>query len=367
MSSECYNIKLAIWNDKYEVICAMCKQCLITVNHDVCVLNYVNGMNSRGKKHKANVSNIANQTKHMPQVKKPKKVGFTERLASPKPSKPRMCLRWSPTGKMFDIKGNLIASSKTFVCNAYLEAEVITIACYTQNRSIIHRRFDKTPYELINGRKPDISFLYVFGTLCYPKNDREDILKLGTKGDIAFFIGNSANSCAYRVYNQKTKKIMETMNVKFDELSAMAFEQSSLKPELQSMTSGQMTMYDDHIGGQLSATLRTVLAAQAPQNVDELETQQQHVQHQPAIIDNSVPNAMSDDNMFVNPFATPSTSAAESSSSQYVDPSNMHTNQLRSDGDMWMYALMVSTMEPKNVKEAMTDPAWIESMQEEFL
>ncbi|GKC95772.1 hypothetical protein Tco_1161214, partial [Tanacetum coccineum] len=48
MSSECNNVKLAIQNDKSEVICAMCKQCLITANHDVCVLNYVNGMNSRG-------------------------------------------------------------------------------------------------------------------------------------------------------------------------------------------------------------------------------------------------------------------------------------------------------------------------------
>nr|GEY84629.1 putative RNA-directed DNA polymerase [Tanacetum cinerariifolium] len=45
------------------------------------------------------------------------------------------------------------------------------------------------PYELINGRKPDILFLYVFGALCYPKNDREDIGKLGAKGDIGFFIG----------------------------------------------------------------------------------------------------------------------------------------------------------------------------------
>nr|GEV31613.1 copia protein [Tanacetum cinerariifolium] len=54
-------------------------------------------------------------------------------------------------------------------------------ACFTQNRSIIHRRFNKTQYELINGRKPDISFLYVFGALCYPKNDREDIRKLGAK------------------------------------------------------------------------------------------------------------------------------------------------------------------------------------------
>nr|GFD34502.1 retrovirus-related Pol polyprotein from transposon TNT 1-94 [Tanacetum cinerariifolium] len=115
----------------------------------------------------------------------------------------------------------------------FLWAEAIATACFTQNRSIIHRRFNKTPYELINGRKPDISFLYVFGALCYPKNDREDIGKLGSKGDIGFFIGYSADSCAYRVYNRQKKKIMETMNVSFDELSAMAFKQRSLKPGLQ--------------------------------------------------------------------------------------------------------------------------------------
>ncbi|GKB27305.1 retrovirus-related pol polyprotein from transposon TNT 1-94 [Tanacetum coccineum] len=111
----------------------------------------------------------------------------------------------------------------------FLWAEGMATACYTQNRSIIYRQFDKTPYELINGKKPDISFLHVFGALCYLKNDREDIGKLGAKGDIGFFIGYSANSCAYRVYNQRTKKIIEIMNVIFDELSAMAFEQSSSK------------------------------------------------------------------------------------------------------------------------------------------
>nr|GFB62976.1 retrovirus-related Pol polyprotein from transposon TNT 1-94 [Tanacetum cinerariifolium] len=70
----------------------------------------------------------------------------------------------------------------------FLWAEAIATACFTQNRFIIHLRFNKTPYELINGRKPDISFLYVFGALCYTKNDHEDIGKLGTKGDIGFFI-----------------------------------------------------------------------------------------------------------------------------------------------------------------------------------
>ncbi|GJY08393.1 retrovirus-related pol polyprotein from transposon TNT 1-94 [Tanacetum coccineum] len=147
----------------------------------------------------------------------------------------------------------------------FLWAEAIATVCYTQSRSIIHRRFDKTPYELINNRKLDISFLYVFGVLCYPKNDRENIGKIGTKGDIGFFIGYSANSCAYIVYNRQTKKIMETMNVTFDELSTMAFKQSSLKPGLQSTTSGQITMYDDYIGGQPPAAPRTVPAAQAPQ------------------------------------------------------------------------------------------------------
>nr|GFD45444.1 retrovirus-related Pol polyprotein from transposon TNT 1-94 [Tanacetum cinerariifolium] len=83
----------------------------------------------------------------------------------------------------------------------FLWAEVVATACFTQNRSIIHRCFNKTPYELINGRKPDISFLHAFGALCYLKNDREDIGKLGAKGDIGFFIGYSADSCAYRVYN----------------------------------------------------------------------------------------------------------------------------------------------------------------------
>nr|GFA13661.1 integrase, catalytic region, zinc finger, CCHC-type, peptidase aspartic, catalytic [Tanacetum cinerariifolium] len=124
-------------------------------------------------------------------------------------------------------------------------------------------------------------------------NDREDIGKLGAKGDIGFFIGYSADSCAYRVYNRRSKKIMETMNVSFDELSAMAFEQRSSKPGLQSMTSGQISsgldlnytpstitkqqptegeldllfgsMYDDYFGGQPSTTVENVLTVQEPQ------------------------------------------------------------------------------------------------------
>nr|GEX01166.1 hypothetical protein [Tanacetum cinerariifolium] len=643
MSSVCNNFKLDSHNVISKVVCAMCKKCLISVNHDVCLCNYMNGKTSRSMKQKANVSIKEKQKKQKPRVNKPKKVGSTERLATPKPSKPRFSLRWSPTGRLFDLKRKIIASNKsesqsdssngdnactsntlepkikrfpnvtsllgrlsklfmvrrlglfqaydrkskashqfrlevygnglghnlfsvgqfcdsdlevTFRRNAcfvrnlegvdllkgdrstnlytinlhdmafaspiclmahasstkswlwhqqlshlnfdtindlakidlvtglpkfkyhkehlcssceqgkskrashppkpvpnsrqrlhllhmdlcspmridsingkrtdndtefkhhvlkeyfdivgishqlssvqtpqqngvveqrnwtlveaartmlifsraplFLWAEAIATACFTQNRSIIHLRFNKTPYELINGKKPDISFLHVFAALCYPKNDREDIRKLGAKGDIGFFIGYSTDSCDYRVYNRRTKKIIETMNVSFDELSAMAFEQRSSKPRLQSMTSGQISsgldrkyapstittqqptegeldslfeaMCDDYIGGQLSATVRTVLNAQAPQVRQTSTTSTSIANTAPTptnssshatnflIISQDVdklnPNAMSDGNTFVNPFANPSTNAAESSSSQNVDPSNMHT------------------------------------------
>nr|GFA69948.1 putative RNA-directed DNA polymerase [Tanacetum cinerariifolium] len=139
----------------------------------------------------------------------------------------------------------LVKAARTMLifshASLFLWTEAIATACYTQNRSIIHLRFNKTPYELIQGRKPNISYLYVFGALCYSKNDRENIGKLGEKGDIGFFIGYSTNSVSYRVYNRRIKKIMETVNVTFDELLAMAFEQNSSRPGLQSMTSGKIS------------------------------------------------------------------------------------------------------------------------------
>nr|GFB34503.1 integrase, catalytic region, zinc finger, CCHC-type, peptidase aspartic, catalytic [Tanacetum cinerariifolium] len=206
----------------------------------------------------------------------------------------------------------------------FLWAEAIATACFTQNRSIIHRRFNKTPYELINGRKPDISFLYVFGALCYLKNNREDIGKPGTKGDTGFFIGYSADSCAYRVYNRRTKKIIETMNVSFDELLAMAFEQRSSKPGLNSMTSVHISS-----GLDLTYALSIITTQQPSEDTTPIPTNSSSLATNIPItsqdVDELNPNAIVDGNTFVNPFANSSTSAAASSSHQNVDPSNKHT------------------------------------------
>nr|GEV08030.1 retrotransposon protein, putative, Ty1-copia subclass [Tanacetum cinerariifolium] len=115
------------------------------------------------------------------------------------------------------------------------EAEAITTACFTQNHSIIHKRFDKTPYELINKRKPNIKFFRVFGCRCYLLNDYKDIEKLKAKGDIGVFVGYSKESAAFRIYNKRTRKIHESVNVNFDEISEMAFKQFSLEPGLSNL------------------------------------------------------------------------------------------------------------------------------------
>nr|GEW30699.1 ribonuclease H-like domain-containing protein [Tanacetum cinerariifolium] len=93
------------------------KQCLITTNHDVSVLNYVNDINSCDNNKNANVSNVANQKKLKAKVKKSKKLGSKERLASPRPRKPRTCHKWSPTGRTFVLSGILIQSSD-FECQS---------------------------------------------------------------------------------------------------------------------------------------------------------------------------------------------------------------------------------------------------------
>nr|GEU38947.1 putative ribonuclease H-like domain-containing protein [Tanacetum cinerariifolium] len=301
---------------------------------------------------------VANQKKHKPKVKKPRKVGSKEKLASPKPSKPRNYLMWSPTGRIFDLKGKIIASRESEcqsdssngdnACTS--NPQEPTIKRFPNNTSFIGRPGKKkkgisptqtysklkieatpSPYGFVwsdesqkyqwkakitvllqalviivrtdNGTrlKNQVFKEYLDSVgmshqayyartpqqngvverrnwmdLCYPKNDSEDIRKLDAKGDIGFFIGYSATSCAYRVFNQRTKKIMKTMNVTFDELSTMTFEQRSSKPRLQGMSSGQINTAP-------TPTNSFPYAADIPnslQDVDELEPKHQHVQQQ---------------------------------------------------------------------------------------
>ncbi|GJT76993.1 retrovirus-related pol polyprotein from transposon TNT 1-94 [Tanacetum coccineum] len=88
----------------------------------------------------------------------------------------------------------------------------------------------------MHDKKPDLSFFHVFGALCYPTNDNDDLGKLNAKADIGIYVGYAPVKKAFRIYNKRTHTIIETINVTFDELTTMASEQFGSGPGLQLMT-----------------------------------------------------------------------------------------------------------------------------------
>nr|GFA77507.1 hypothetical protein [Tanacetum cinerariifolium] len=92
-----------------------------------------------------------------------------------------------------------------------------------------------------NSKLPDLSFFYVFGALCYPKNDSDNLGKLQPKADIGIFIGYAPTKKAFRIYNRRTRRIMETIHVDFDELTTLASEHHSSGPALNEMISGTIS------------------------------------------------------------------------------------------------------------------------------
>ncbi|GJW00915.1 retrovirus-related pol polyprotein from transposon TNT 1-94 [Tanacetum coccineum] len=106
---------------------------------------------------------------------------------------------------------------------------------------LIHTRHYKTPYELVHDKKPDLTFFRVFGALCYPTNDNEDLGKLQPIADIGIFVAYAPSRKRYRIYNKRTLRIMETIHVQFDELTEqMAPMQLSSGPVPSCLTPGQI-------------------------------------------------------------------------------------------------------------------------------
>ncbi|KAJ9544400.1 hypothetical protein OSB04_024107 [Centaurea solstitialis] len=109
----------------------------------------------------------------------------------------------------------------------YLWAEAVNTACYTQNRSTIHRRFGKTPYHVLFGRIPNIDYFKVFGCPCFVLNETENRGKFGPKSDEMIFVGYSDCSVAYRVFNKKSRVVYKSVNVRFDPFVELSSNVSS--------------------------------------------------------------------------------------------------------------------------------------------
>ncbi|GJR12836.1 retrovirus-related pol polyprotein from transposon TNT 1-94 [Tanacetum coccineum] len=101
----------------------------------------------------------------------------------------------------------LVEATRTMLSAAkvplFFWAEVVATTCFTQNLSLVIPRHEKTPYHIINGRKPSVKFFYIFGSLCNIVKDDENLDKIKEKGDACIFLGYSTQSRAYMVLTRE--------------------------------------------------------------------------------------------------------------------------------------------------------------------
>ena len=95
--------------------------------------------------------------------------------------------------------------------------EAVNTSCHIDNRIFFRVGIKKTTYEIWNGKKEEVKYFRVFRSRCYILNDRENLGKFDAKGDEGIFLGYSTISRAYKVFNKRTKTVMESISVEIDD------------------------------------------------------------------------------------------------------------------------------------------------------
>ncbi|GJW78340.1 retrovirus-related pol polyprotein from transposon TNT 1-94 [Tanacetum coccineum] len=287
---------------------------------------------------------------------------------------------------------------------------------------MIRRRHGKTPYELLHNKPPDLSYLHVFGALCYPTNDSENLVKLEPKADIGIFIGYTPMKNAFWIYNRCTRRIIETIHIHFDELTAMASEHSSSGPALHEITPATISsglvpnphpstpfvppsrtdwdmlfqpLFDefvnpspsvDHPAPEVVALRNEVIApvltdstgSPSSTTVDQDAPSPSNSQTTPETEPPVIPNNVGEDNhdieiahMGNDPYfgvPIPEIPSDQSSSSDSIHTIVHPDHQISEHNSKWTkdHPLENIIVEPKNYKDALTQACWIEAMQEEL-
>nr|GEW19532.1 hypothetical protein [Tanacetum cinerariifolium] len=242
----------------------------------------------------------------------------------------------------------------------------------------------------MHNKLPDLPFLHVFGALCYPTNDSENLGKLQPKADIGIFIGYAPTKKAFRIYNRRTRRIVETIHVDFDELTAMASEQSSSGPALNEMTSATISsgLVVDPQAPEVIALIAKVIPPVQAESTDSPSL---------TLVDQDAPSPIA--HMGNDPlFGVPILEVTSSQSSSTVSPHTImqpdhqipqHISKWTKDHPLdniigqlsrpvstrlqlyeqnlfCYYDAFLTLVEPKAYKDALTQSCWIEAMKKEL-
>ncbi|GJX57180.1 retrovirus-related pol polyprotein from transposon TNT 1-94 [Tanacetum coccineum] len=203
-----------------------------------------------------------------------------------------------------------------FWCNA------VDTSTYILNRILIRAILGKTPYELLKGRKPTLDYFRVFGSKCFILNTKDYLTKFDPKSYEGIFLGYSQNSKAYIILNKHTRKVEESLNVTFDETPPP----SKTSP-----------LVDDDLDEEEAI------------KVTEKKNLENDIEDETLEIDKIVNIKESRNHPLENVIE------------------NLNQRTLRSQAqNQSNFFFFISTIEPKNVNEALTDDSWIVAMQEEL-
>ncbi|GJX80403.1 retrovirus-related pol polyprotein from transposon TNT 1-94, partial [Tanacetum coccineum] len=323
----------------------------------------------------------------------------------------------------------LIEAARTMLADSKLPttfwAEVVSTACYVQNYGLVVKPDNKTPYELFRGFKPAIGFMKPFGCHVTILNTLDKFGKFDGKSDEGFFVGYSLSSKAFRVYNTRTRKVQENLHIGFLENKPMIegngpkwlFDLDSLTQSMNYVPVVAGTFSNDFAGKQGVSESSTssqqdqdciimpiwkdasYFGDASPRSVADAQIQDKdRVQDENDASEKSPEDSSLKDNVNT---ATPEDLVGPSHASEvtqvedqeiklgnipqsYAVPTTPHTRihkdhpidhvigaiyegKTHKDLHTCLFACFLSQEEPKRVSKALSDPAWVEAMQEELL
>nr|GEX05348.1 retrovirus-related Pol polyprotein from transposon TNT 1-94 [Tanacetum cinerariifolium] len=265
----------------------------------------------------------------------------------------------------------------------FLWAEVMATACFTQNRSIIRLRHGKTPYELLHSKLPDLSFFYVFGALCYPTKDSENLGLVPTSSPSTSYVPPSRNDWDLLFQPMFDELLNPPPSVVNQTPEAIAPIAEVIPPGYVDSTGSpsSTTVEQDAPSTSNSTTPTETQSSVIPQDVrdDNLDMEVAHMGNDP-LFGVPIPEATS----------MQSTTPASPQAIVHINHPMPHHNskwtkdhpldniigqlsrpvstrlQLHKQALFCYYDAFLTSVEPKTYKEALTQSCWIEAMQEEL-
>ncbi|KAI3672916.1 hypothetical protein L6452_39018 [Arctium lappa] len=246
----------------------------------------------------------------------------------------------------------LIEASRSLLADSKLPttfwAEAVNTACYVQNRVLVVKPKNKTPYELLNKRKPFIGFFKPFGCPCTILNTKTHLGKFDSKADDGFLVGYSSKSKAYRVFNSSSRIVEESDNVKCNQNTPNPIGSGpQWLFDIDSLTKSLGFSSDDHIGSGSGGSGDVQVQDIIPQSVifpipsmEPVEICEKETVSEPMQIEEERRDEETSEHE--EPEVADKTPSAD------LNDSNLE-------------------IEPKKAYDAMKDSSWIEAMQEELL